>query len=267
MSQAYCCAAHLGGLAREDAAGRHTEGAEDAAHELGLVAGEVVVDRDDVHAAGRDGVEVGGERRDEGLALTGLHLGDVAEVQGRAAHQLDVEVTHAERALRCLAHGGEGLGEQIVERLAVAVALAQLGGLVLQLLVGEVGEVVLQLVDRLRVRLQPAQDPAFAHAQDALENIRHVGNSARREPRRAPTRVATGGELAARRCTARCGAPMLATAPIEERSAGSQCEPVESGRRDAARAGAAERSTGASRASRTGVRRGQPRRPALTGAC
>ncbi len=46
-------AALLRGLAGEDAAGRHAEGAEDAAHELGLVAGEVVVDRDDVHAAAR----------------------------------------------------------------------------------------------------------------------------------------------------------------------------------------------------------------------
>ena len=80
-----------GGLAGDDASGRHPERAEDAAHQLGLVAGEVVVDRDDVHAAGGDRVEVGGQGGDEGLALTGLHLGDVAEVQGRAAHQLHVE--------------------------------------------------------------------------------------------------------------------------------------------------------------------------------
>ena len=112
-------------------AGRHAEGAEDAAHELGLVAREVVVDRDDVHALAGDRVEVGGEGRDEGLALTGLHLGDVAEVQGRAAHELHVEGAHAERALGGLAHRGEGLGQQVVEGLAVRVALAQLGGLVL----------------------------------------------------------------------------------------------------------------------------------------
>ena len=77
-----------------------------------------------------DRVEVGGERRDEGLALTGLHLGDVAEVEGGATHELHVEVAHAEGALGRLAHGGERLGQQVVERLAVGVALAQLDGLV-----------------------------------------------------------------------------------------------------------------------------------------
>ena len=43
-------AAHGRGLAGDDASGRHAERAEDAAHELGLVAREEVVDRDDVHA-------------------------------------------------------------------------------------------------------------------------------------------------------------------------------------------------------------------------
>ena len=42
------------GLAGEDDAGGHAEGAEDAAHQLGLVAREVVVDRDDVHALAGD---------------------------------------------------------------------------------------------------------------------------------------------------------------------------------------------------------------------
>ena len=69
----------------------------------------------------RDGdrVEVGGGGGDEGLALTGLHLGDVAEVQGGATHELHVEVPQAEGALGRLADGGERLGQQVVERLAV----------------------------------------------------------------------------------------------------------------------------------------------------
>ncbi len=36
-------------------------------------------------------VEVERQRGDEGLALTGLHLGDVALVQDDSAHHLDVE--------------------------------------------------------------------------------------------------------------------------------------------------------------------------------
>ncbi len=162
-------AALLRGLAREDHARGHAEGAEHAAHELALVAGEVVVDRDDVHAARCDGVEVGRQGGDQGLALARLHLGDVAEVEGRAAHDLDVEVAEAERTAGRLADRGEGLGEEVVEGLAVGVALAQLDGLVLQLLVGEVREVLLELVHRLRVVLQLAERAPLADAKDLLE--------------------------------------------------------------------------------------------------
>ena len=69
-------------------------------------------------------VEVGRQGRDERLALTGLHLGDVAQVQRGAAHDLDVEVALAEGALARLADRGERLGQEVVEGLAVGQALA-----------------------------------------------------------------------------------------------------------------------------------------------
>ena len=68
----------------------------DAAHPLGVAAGQVVVDGDEVDALAAERVEVGRERGDEGLALAGLHLGDPAEVERRATHQLDVEVALAD---------------------------------------------------------------------------------------------------------------------------------------------------------------------------
>ena len=88
---------------RQDHAGRQAEEAVHAAHQLGLVLGQVVVDRDDVHALAGERVEVAGGGRDQGLALAGLHLGDVAQVQGGAAHDLDVEVPLAQGAGRRLA--------------------------------------------------------------------------------------------------------------------------------------------------------------------
>ena len=71
----------------------------DRAHPLGVAAGEVVVDGDDVDALAGERVEarpasVAGER----LALAGLHLGDVAAVEDHAADELHVEVAHAHRA-------------------------------------------------------------------------------------------------------------------------------------------------------------------------
>ena len=89
--------------AGDDQADLEAEEAVDPAHPLGVEAGQVVVDRDEVDALAAEPVEVGRQRRDERLALAGLHLGDPAEVQGGAAHQLDVEVALADDPLGGLA--------------------------------------------------------------------------------------------------------------------------------------------------------------------
>ena len=102
-----------------DDADRHAEEAVDAAHPLGVAAGQVVVDRDDVDALAFERVEIGGQRGDERLAFAGLHLGDLALVEHGAADELHVEVPHVEHAAAGLADDREGLGQQVVERLAL----------------------------------------------------------------------------------------------------------------------------------------------------
>ena len=87
-----------------------------------------------------EAVEVHGHGGDERLALAGLHLGDVAVVEDDAAQDLDVEGSHAEGALGGLARDGERLEQEVVEQLAVLVALAELGRLGAQLLVAEAGD-------------------------------------------------------------------------------------------------------------------------------
>ena len=87
----------------------------DPAHPVGVAGGQVVVGRDDVDAVAAERIEVGRQRRDERLALAGLHLGDVAQVQGRAAHELHLVVELAQRAPGRLADDRERLGQQIVE--------------------------------------------------------------------------------------------------------------------------------------------------------
>ena len=59
-----------------DDADRQAEEAVDAAHPLGVAAGEVVVDGDDVNALAFERVQVGGQGGDQRLAFAGLHLGD-----------------------------------------------------------------------------------------------------------------------------------------------------------------------------------------------
>ena len=94
---------------------RQAEKAVDLTHPLGVAAGEIVVDRDDMHAVAGERVEIDRQGRDQGLAFAGLHLGDHAAMQHDAAHQLHVEMALAEGALGGLAHGGEGVGQEVVE--------------------------------------------------------------------------------------------------------------------------------------------------------
>jgi hypothetical protein len=70
-----------------------------------------------VHALAFQRVEVDRQGRDQGLALAGAHLGDLARVQHHAADQLHVVVAHAEHAAAA-SRDREGLGQQRVERLA-----------------------------------------------------------------------------------------------------------------------------------------------------
>ena len=154
MSAAYWPAAHRGRHLREDDAHVEAEETVDPAHVLGVALGQVVVDRDQVHAVAGQRVQVGGEHRGEGLALTGLHLRDVAQVQRGAAHQLDGEVALADRADRGLAGRRERLGQQLVQGLAVGVPRLELVGLRPQL---GVGQRLHPRLERVDVRGDPAQ--------------------------------------------------------------------------------------------------------------
>ena len=113
----------------------------DRAHPLRVAAGQVVVDGDDVDAAAGERVEDRRQRRDEGLALAGAHLGDLALVEDGAADELDVEVAHAERPLHGLAghrrRPRADLVEGLLEALVLALA-ARLGQLAAALEVGVV---------------------------------------------------------------------------------------------------------------------------------
>ncbi len=102
---------HLG----QDHADIQAQEAVHPAHPLAVAFGQIVVDGDDMDAFAADAVEVGRQHRGQGLTFTGLHLGDVAEVQRRPTHHLDVEVTLVEHPPRRLAGHCERFGQQVVE--------------------------------------------------------------------------------------------------------------------------------------------------------
>jgi hypothetical protein len=164
----------LGRQLVEDLADAQTEEAVHPAHPVGVAAGEVVVDGDDVHAVAGERVQVSRQGGDQGLALAGLHLRDVAEVQGGPAHELHLVVELPERAARRLADHRERLGQQVVERLVIGEALAEGVGQRAQFGIGAVDVVVLEGLDVIGDRGQPADLFLFPGAQQLGKN--HAGH-------------------------------------------------------------------------------------------
>ena len=113
-------------------------------------------------------VQVERQRGDQRLAFARLHLGDAARVQHSAGQHLHVVVALADRAPRGFAHGREGFGQQVVEGLAVAEPVAELGGLVAQRLVGQRLVLGLEGVD---LRDQGPQLLDFAFGGVAAESV------------------------------------------------------------------------------------------------
>ena len=132
----------------EDAADAEPQELVDGAHPGGVATRQIVVDGDDMHAFAGERIEIDGERGDQSLAFAGLHLGDAALVQHHAADHLHVEMALADGALGALAHGGERLGDQIIEIGAVAQALAEDFGAPPQLVVRERHRLGLERIDR-----------------------------------------------------------------------------------------------------------------------
>ncbi|MNF33723.1 hypothetical protein D3C84_145450 [compost metagenome] len=126
---------------------RHAEEGEQRAVRLRITLGQIVVHRHHVHTATGQRVQIGRQRRGEGLAFTRLHLGDAVGVQHHAADQLHVEVTHAEHPAGRLAHRGERFRQQLLQGLTLLQALTVLGGLRLQLAIGQCLELRLHRID------------------------------------------------------------------------------------------------------------------------
>ena len=78
----------------QDAADGQAQKPVNRAHPFAVARRQVIVDRDDMHAAAGQGVEINRQGGDQGLAFAGGHFGDLALVQGDAADQLDVKGDH-----------------------------------------------------------------------------------------------------------------------------------------------------------------------------
>ena len=127
-------------------------------------------------ALAREPVEVRGKGRDQRLALTGLHLGDPAEVQRGAADHLDVVVTLPEHPTSGLADDGERLDEDVIKLLAIGQPLTELTGLGLQGAVAQGLRLGLERGDVGNDGLDGLQLLALTRAEDLVEDA-HEGTS------------------------------------------------------------------------------------------
>ena len=123
--------------AMHDYADGEAEKLVDLPHPPAIAAGEIIVDGDNVDALARQGVQIGGESRHEGLALTCAHFGYGAFVKHHAADHLHIEVALAKAAPGGLADGREGGGQNIVQRLAFGELGAEHVGARPQILVAQ----------------------------------------------------------------------------------------------------------------------------------
>ena len=102
-------------------------------HPVGVALGEVVVHGGQVGALAFERGEIERQRRGERFAFAGLHLDDRVVMHGRAAQELHVEVPHVELPPPRLAHQGERLDQQPLERLAAAGPVAERQARLLQI--------------------------------------------------------------------------------------------------------------------------------------
>jgi hypothetical protein len=147
----------------------------DAAHPLGVAAGEVVVHGDDVHAAARERVQVHGSGAGQRLAFAGAHLGDAALVQEHAADELHVVVPLADGAPRTSRISAKASMRHVVECLAVGDLLLHASRRARKVLVVERAHLRFERVDARRPSARPSSARAVLRSDDALEDpINHA---------------------------------------------------------------------------------------------
>ena len=159
--------------ARPDHADRKAEEVVHLAHPCRVALGQVVIDGDDVHALAFQRVEVHRQRRHQRLALAGAHLGDLALVQDHAADQLHVVVAQPQHPAAGLAHHRKGLGQDLVEALAVGDALLELGGLAAQRVVVELLHFGFERADARHDFRKLLEHALVAAAEDTRQDIGH----------------------------------------------------------------------------------------------
>ena len=69
----------------------HAQCGEYVRHPIGIASCQIIVDRHNMDAFSRQGIQIGGEGCDQGFTFACFHFGDVALVQENTTHQLYIK--------------------------------------------------------------------------------------------------------------------------------------------------------------------------------
>ena len=95
----------------------------------------------------RQGIEVNRQRRDQGLAFTRTHFGDIPAMEDDTPQELDVKMAHPCHTARSFADDGKGFGQNVVQRFTVGQTILELEGLLLQRRIAQACQLRFQIID------------------------------------------------------------------------------------------------------------------------
>ena len=164
----------LGGIhARLNGADGQAQIHVDGGHPLHIATSQIIVHRDDMHAAAAQGIQISRQRGDQRFAFAGNHFGDRARVQHHAADQLHVVMAHPQEPAAGFAANGEGFDQYVVQRIPLIEPLPEQGGLLLQIGIAHRLEFRLQGVDGVDLRLQLFDIPGVRRAEQRGNSTLH----------------------------------------------------------------------------------------------
>ena len=122
-------------------------------HPVRVTAGQIVIDRHNMHALAFERIQIGGQSRNQRLSFTGFHFCDSPLMQDNAADYLHTEVLHVEHPSGRLSDRRISVHQNIVQRTAFRQLPLKMIGSLSQLGVRFLPHFLLQCHDGIDLRV------------------------------------------------------------------------------------------------------------------
>ena len=96
---------------------RKSQGLINPSHPFSIPLGQIIIDRHQVDATTRQGIQIKGKRRSQGLPFPCLHFSNLAPVKHDTSDQLNIKWPHSQGPHRGLSHRSKCLRQKLVQGL------------------------------------------------------------------------------------------------------------------------------------------------------